>query len=375
MFTYKKLSGEYMADKRDYYEALGIAKSASDDEIKKAYRKLAKKYHPDVNKNNKTAESKFKEVSEAYEILSDGSKKSRYDQYGHAGVDPQYGGGAGGFGGGFGGFDDIDLGDIFGSFFGGGSQRRSSNAPRKGETIHLEMMISFEEAAFGCEKEITINRVENCDDCSGSGAKKGTSPTTCPNCGGTGQVKTAQRTPLGVFQSTSTCSSCSGKGKIINDPCNTCRGNGKIRKSHKLSVKIPGGIDDGQSIPLIITIGIRPHPLFTRQGFDVICEMPISFTQASLGDKLTVPTIDGKIEYSIPEGTQTGTIFRMKGKGITHLNGRGKGDQYVKVNIEVPRHLTQAQKQLLREFDASYTDENLSERSSFWDKVKTFFSS
>ncbi len=379
--------------KRDYYEVLGLSKNASDDEIKKAYRKYAKKYHPDVNKNNKEAEGKFKEVSEAYEILSDGSKKSKYDQFGHAGVDPQYGAGAGGFGGGFGGgFEDIDLGDIFGSFFGGGfggSSRSRNNAPRKGDTIHLEQMISFEEAAFGCEKEISINRIENCDTCGGTGAKKGTAPTTCSTCGGTGQVKTAQRTPLGVFQSTATCSTCNGKGKIISEPCNTCHGNGKVRKPHKVSVKIPAGIDDGQSISLrgqgsagtnggptgdvIITIGIRPHPLFTRQGYDVLCEIPISFAQAALGDKLIVPTIDGKVEYSIPEGTQSGTIFRMKGKGITALNGRGKGDQYVTISVEVPRNLTSRQKEILREFDDSYTDENSAHRKGFWDKVKDMF--
>lgn len=383
-----------MADKRDYYEVLGVSKGASDDEIKKAYRKLAKKYHPDLNKNNDEAAEKFKEAGEAYEVLSDNTKRQKYDQFGFAGVDPSYGGGAGGAGfGGFGGFEDMDLGDIFGSFFGGGfGGGRSSarkNAPRKGESIRKTIMISFEEAAFGCQKDVEIERIENCDECGGSGAKKGTSAETCSNCHGTGQIQQSQRTPLGVFSTTAACPKCHGSGKIITSPCSKCGGTGKMRKKRKLSVTIPAGIDDGQSISLrgqgcsgtnggpsgdvLITIGIRPHPIFTRQGYNVYCSVPVSFAQAALGDKLIVPTIDGKIEYNMPEGTQPGTVFRMRGKGIQSLNGRGCGDQFVTVNIEVPKKLTNKQKELLRDFESLSTDENHEQKKSFkdtWNRIK-----
>ena len=382
-----------MADKRDYYEVLGVSKGASDDEIKKAHRKLAKKYHPDLNRDNPEAAEKFKELNEAYEVLSDKDKRAKYDQFGFAGVDPNYGAGQGGFGGGFGGFDMGDLGDIFGSFFGGGfggsSSRSRRNAPQRGETLQQRIMLSFEEAAFGCEKEITINRTESCDECGGTGAEKGTSVETCSNCHGSGVVMQTQRTPLGMFQTQGACPNCRGTGKIIRKPCKKCGGTGKMRKSRTLKVKIPAGIDDGQSIQLrgqgnagvnggpsgdvIVTISIRPHPLFTRDGNNVICEIPISFPHAALGDTLQVPTIDGKVEYTIPEGTQTGTVFRLRGKGIQNVNGRGRGDQYVRVNIEVPTHLTDHQKHLLRDFEASTTDENQTQRKGFWDKVKDAF--
>lgn len=377
-----------MADKRDYYEVLGVSKSASDDEIKKAHRKLAKKYHPDLNRDNPEAAEKFKELNEAYEVLSDSSKRAKYDQFGFAGVDPSYGGGGAG---GYGGFDMGDIGDIFESFFGGGfggGSSRSSrrNAPQRGETISKTVMLSFEEAAFGCEKELTIDRISTCDDCGGSGAEKGSSAQTCPNCGGSGTVTQAQRTALGVFQTQTTCPNCQGKGKIIKKPCPKCAGMGRVRKQHKLKVNIPAGIDDGQSIQLrgqgnaginggptgdlIVTIGIRPHPVFQRDGANVICEIPISFAQATLGDTLQVPTIDGQVEYKIPEGTQTGTVFRLKNKGIQNINGRGRGDQYVKVNIEVPKNLSSEQKKVLRHFEEMTTGANLSQRESFWDKVK-----
>ncbi len=382
-----------MADKRDYYDVLGVAKGASDDEIKKAHRKLAKKYHPDLNRDNPDAAEKFKELNEAYEVLSDSDKRSRYDQFGFAGVDPNYGAGQGGFGGGFGGgFDMGDLGDIFGSFFGGGfggSSRSRRNAPQRGETIQQRIMLSFEEAAFGCEKEITINRTESCDACDGTGAEKGSTVETCSRCHGSGMVTQTQRTPLGMFQSQAPCPECRGTGKIIRKPCKKCSGTGKSRNSRTLKVKIPAGIDDGQSIQLrgqgnagsnggpsgdvIVTISIRPHPIFTREGNNVVCEIPISFPQAALGDTLQVPTIDGKVEYTIPEGTQTGTVFRLRGKGIQNVNGRGRGDQYVRVNIEVPTRLTEHQKKLLRDFESSTTDENQVQRKSFWDKVKDAF--
>ena len=380
-----------MADKRDYYEVLGVQKGASEDEIKRSYRRLARKYHPDLNKDNPEAADKFKEVNEAYEVLSDKDKRAKYDQFGFAGVDPSYGGGAGA--GGFGGFDMGDLGDLFGSFFGGGfgggrSQRR--NAPQRGESIRQNVILSFEEAAFGCEKEISVNRIETCDECGGTGAAKGTSAETCPNCRGTGTVTQTQRTPLGMFQTQSACPNCRGTGKIIRKPCPKCGGQGRVRKSRKFKVNIPAGIDDGQSIQqrgqgnagvnggpagdLFVTVSIRPHPIFTREGQDVYVEIPISFTQAALGDTLRVPTIDGRVEYKVPEGTQTGTVFRMKGKGIQNVNGRGRGDQYVRVNIEVPKNLSEKQKRLLREFEETSTDENQSRRKSFWDKVKDAFS-
>lgn len=381
-----------MADKRDYYEVLGVAKGASDDEIKKAYRKLAKKYHPDVNKDNPEAAEKFKEASEAYEVLSDSSKRSKYDQFGFAGVDSNYG--AGGQGGGFGGFDMGgfgDLGDIFSSMFGGGfggSRQSRQNAPRRGETIRKSVILTFEEAAFGCDKEITLDRLETCPDCSGSGAAKGTSPETCSYCHGTGTVTQQQRTPLGIFNSTGPCPKCGGKGKVIKTPCKKCSGQGRIRAQKKLSVHLPAGIDDGQSVQLrgqggsginggpdgdvLVTVGIRPHPIFTRDGYDVLCEIPITFAQAALGDTLQVPTIDGKIEYKVPEGTQTGTTFRMRGKGIQRVNSTGRGDQYVRVNIEVPRNLSDTQKKLLREFESNTSENNFKERKTFREQFEQF---
>lgn len=384
-----------MADnKRDYYEVLGVSKGATDDEIKKAYRKLAKKYHPDLNKDNPEAAEKFKEIGEAYEILSDKDKRARYDQFGFAGVDPNYGAGqGGGFGGGFG-FEDVDLGDIFGSFFGGGfggggSRTNRANAPRQGESIRRTVMLSFEEAAFGCEKEIEIERVEQCTECGGTGAEKGYTPETCSNCHGTGTVKQTQRTPFGAFSSTGPCPNCRGTGKIIKKPCKKCRGTGQERRSRKLSVKIPAGIDDGQSVALrgqggagvnggpagdvIVTVSIRPHPLFQRDGYDVWCEVPISYAQACLGDKLIVPTIDGKVEYTMPAGTQPGTVFRMRGKGIQAVNGRGRGDQFVKVTLEVPKNLSDHQKELLRKLEDSDTAQNHPQRKSFRDKMKDLF--
>ena len=365
-----------MADqnKRDYYEVLGVEKNASDAEIKKAYRKLAMKYHPDQNPGDKTAEEKFKEINEAYEVLSDADKKARYDQYGFAGVDPNFNpnAGFGGFGGG--GFGFGDLGDIFGDFFGGGTASSSGRrrGPAKGQNVVSEIEISFEDAAFGCEREITFSRIETCSTCHGTGAKEGTSPQTCSYCHGTGTVRTQQNFMGMTMQS--------------NQPCPKCGGQGRVRKTRKFKVNIPAGIDDGQSIQqrgqgnagvnggpagdLFVTVAIRPHPIFTRNGPDVHVDIPISFAQAALGDTLQVPTIDGRIEYKIPEGTQTGTTFSMRGKGIQNVNGRGRGDQYVRVNIEVPKNLSDKQKKLLREFEETSTDENQIKRKSFWDKVK-----
>ncbi|MGM9538268.1 MAG: molecular chaperone DnaJ [Candidatus Onthomonas sp.] len=362
-----------MADKRDYYEVLGVDRSASADEIKRAYRKLAKKYHPDMNPGDKEAEAKFKEVNEAYEILSDDQKKARYDQFGFAGVDPNYGAGAGGgFGAGFDG--DVDLGDIFNSFFGGGfggsgfgggSARR--NAPQKGQTLRASVRLTFEEAAFGCDKEINISRIENCPDCHGSGCAGGSQPETCPNCRGMGTVQVQQRTPFGVMSTSQTCGQCGGTGKIIKNPCPTCKGKGAIRRNKKITVKIPAGIDDGQavSIPnqghagrnggpngdLLVAVELIPHAYFERDGSDVLYKHTISFAQAALGAEVEIPTIDGKVKYNIPAGTQPGSTFRLRGKGIPSVRGGMRGDQYVTVNVQVPTNLNAAQKEALRAFD------------------------
>ena len=376
-------------NKRDYYEVLGVQKGASEEEIKKAYKKMARKYHPDLNPGDKDAEEKFKEVNEAYEVLSDSEKKARYDQFGFAGVDPNFGAGGGGYGGGAG-FDFGDLGDIFGSFFGGGfgggQTRRNPNAPQRGESIRMNLTISFEEAAFGCEKELTIDRYESCETCRGSGAAPGTSPETCPDCGGSGVVQTRRQTPMGVFASTAPCSRCGGRGKIIKEPCKDCRGSGMVRRRRKIQASVPAGIDNGQTISirgqghagknggpagdLLVTITVRPHELFRREGTSVLCEAPITFPQAVLGAELEIPTIDGKVKYDIPEGTQSGTTFRLKGKGIPALNGRGRGDQYVTVYIETPRNLNREQKEALKKFAEAVGENNYEERKSFFRKFK-----
>ena len=373
-----------MAEKRDYYEVLGIQKGASEDEIKKAYKKLARKYHPDMNPGDKEAEEKFKEVNEANEVLSDPEKKARYDQFGFAGVDPNYGAGAGGgaYGGGF---DFGDLGDIFGSFFGGGfggGQRRNPNAPQRGESIRASVSVSFTEAAFGCEKSVTLERSEQCPTCKGNGCAPGTTPEICPDCHGTGTVQTRRQTPMGVFASNGPCRKCGGTGRLIHQPCPDCRGTGAVRKRKTIKVSIPAGIDHGQTISLrgqgnagknggpagdlLITVMVQPHELFHRDGVDVFCEAPITFAQAVLGAELEIPTIDGKVKYSIPEGTQTGTVFRLKGKGIPVLNGRGRGDQYVTVTIETPRNLNKEQKEALRRFSETLGESNYEKRKSFF---------
>ena len=373
--------------KRDYYEVLGVQKGASDAEIKKAYRKLAKENHPDLNPGDAAAEARFKEANEAYEILSDSDKRARYDQFGFAGVDPNYGAG-GGFGGGFdGGFDFGDLGDIFGSFFGGGfggGGGRTRNGPQRGESIQMRVNLTFEEAAFGCEKEITVERIEQCETCHGSGAAAGTSPETCPNCHGSGQVQQRRQTPMGVFATTGPCPQCGGKGKIIKTPCDKCGGNGQVRRRKTMKVNIPAGIDHGQTVSLrsqgnagknggpagdlLLVISIAPHQFFRRDGIHVYCDASITFTQAVLGGELEIPTIDGKVKYEIPEGTQTGTTFRLRGKGIPQVNGRGRGDQYVTVNIETPRNLNREQKEALRKFSESLGEGDHEEKKGFFNK-------
>ncbi len=372
--------------KRDYYEVLGVAKSASADEIKKAYRKLAKANHPDLNPGDAAAEARFKEANEAYEVLSDENKRAKYDQFGHAGVDPNFGAGGGGFGGGFG-FEDFDLGDIFGSFFGGGGGRASNrNAPRQGESLRASLVISFEEAAFGCEKEISLTRSEKCPNCNGSGAEGDSGVETCPNCHGTGVVKTTHRTPFGAMSSTAACPHCRGEGKIIKNPCKKCHGSGKVKSTRKLKVNVPAGIDDGQTISLrgegnagtnggpngnlLISISVRPHEFLTRDGTSILCEVPITFTQAALGAEIEVPTLDGKVKYTVPEGTQTGTVFRLRGKGVPNLHTSGRGDQFVRVNVEVPKDLNSEQKELLRKFAESLGERGYKEHKSFFDKLK-----
>lgn len=389
-----KLVNHMPEQKRDYYEVLGVSKGASDDEIKKAYRKLAKKYHPDMNPGDKEAEAKFKEVNEAYSVLSDEQKRARYDQFGHAGVDPNYG--AGGPGGPFGGFDmgDIDLGDIFGSFFGGGGfggfggggARR--NGPQKGESLRANLTITFEEAAFGCEKELSLNRTEECDECHGSGCQPGTTAETCPDCRGTGVVRVQQRTGGFAFSSTAACTRCRGTGKIIHSPCKSCGGSGSVKKSKRITVTIPAGIDDGQAVSLrgqgnagknggpagdlIVGVRVKPHPQFRRDGTTVLYEQPVSFFQAAMGAELEIPTIDGKVKYTLPAGTQTGTTFRLRGKGIPELRGRGRGDQYVTIRVQVPTSLNSEQKEALRAF-AQTMGEEVPEESGlkgFFDKRK-----
>ena len=373
-------------NKRDYYEVLGVAKGASEDEIKKAYKKMARKYHPDLNPGDKDAEEHFKEVNEAYEVLSDPDKKARYDQYGHAGVDPNFGAGAGFDGS----FDFGDLGDIFGSFFGGGfgggGRRTNPNAPQRGESIRMSLAISFEEAAFGCEKAVTVERMEQCETCHGNGCAPGTTPEVCPDCRGTGQVQVRRQTPMGVFATSSPCPKCGGKGQIIHQPCKDCHGSGTVRRRKTIQASIPAGIDNGQTISirgqgnagknggpagdLLITITVRPHELFRREGTRVLCEAPITFTQAVLGAELEIPTIDGKVKDTLPEGTQSGTTFRLKGKGIPSINGRGRGDQYVTVYIETPRNLNKEQKEALKKFAESVGESNYEERKKFFKKFK-----
>ena len=373
-------------EKRDYYEVLGVSKGASEDEIKRAYKKLARKYHPDMNPGDKEAEEKFKEVNEANEVLSDPDKKARYDQFGFAGVDPNYGAG-GGYGAG--GFDFGDLGDIFGSFFGGGfggGGQRRRNGPQRGESIRMSVSVDFIEAAFGCEKEVTVERSEQCPTCKGSGCAPGTTPEVCPDCHGSGAVTQSQRTPFGVMQTQAVCGKCRGTGKIIHQPCPDCHGSGRARKRKTVKVNIPAGIDNGQTISLrgqghagknggpngdlLITVMVKPHDIFRREGTSVFCEAPITFTQAVLGAEMEIPTIDGKVKYTIPEGTQTGTVFRLRGKGIPVLNGHGRGDQYVTVTIETPRGLNREQKEALKKFSETLGEGNYEKQRSFFKKFK-----
>ncbi len=383
-----------MAEKRDYYEVLGISKGASDDEIKKAYRKMAKQYHPDLHPDDPEAAEKFKEVNEANDILSDPQKRQRYDQFGHAGVDPSYGAGTGGMGG-FGGFsgEGFDFGDIFDTFFGGGmgggaARSTSANAPKRGADIAIALEISFMEACKGVTRQVEVNRSEVCDTCNGSGAKPGTSASTCSECHGTGQVRFQQRTILGAITSTRPCTKCGGKGKVITEPCPGCRGGGHVQKKQKIDIRVPAGIDDGQILrvpsqghtgfngggrgDLNARIIVKKDPLFERDGFDVLTEIPITYAQAVLGAEIVVPTIDGNVKYNIPEGTQPGTVFRLKGKGIQRLQREGRGDQKVRVILEVPKNLSKKQKEALMEYSDMLTEKNYEKQSGFFEKLKKF---
>lgn len=363
-----------MAEKRDYYEVLGVAKTASEDEIKSAYRKLAKKYHPDLNPGNAEAEAKFKEVNEAYGVLSDADKRAKYDQYGTA--DPQAGFGGGGFSGGFGGFGSGGFSggfeDIFENIFGGFTgSRRSNNAPEQGRDLRVDMELTFEEAAFGAKKEINLTREESCDECGGSGAAKGTTAEVCQACHGSGQVRTTQNTVFGSFSSTQQCTACHGTGRIIRTPCKKCGGKGRIRRARRISINVPAGIDNGQTITLrgegeqgkrggaagdlYVYFSVKPHKLFKRRGNDIYLEVAVSFANAALGAEITVPTLEDSIKYKIPEGTQPGTVFRIRGKGIKRLGGNDRGDMYITVGVEIPRRLSSKQKELLRAFDDSVT--------------------
>ena len=374
--------------KRDYYEVLGVAKTASDDELKKAYRKLAKQYHPDMNPGDKGAEAKFKEINEAYEVLSDKDKRSKYDQFGHAGVDPNFGGGGFGGYGDFGDFGDFGFGDILGDLLGGGFGGRSANrsGPQRGESLRAGVTISFEEAAFGCEKEISLTRLESCESCHGSGCAPGTTAEVCPDCRGSGTVRVQQRMGGMAFTSSAPCSRCRGTGKIIHQPCKSCGGGGNVRKQRKISVSIPQGINDKQAVSLrgqgnaganngpagdlIVEVRVKPHPYFQREGTSVLYECPVSFYQAAMGAELEIPTIDGKVKYTLPAGTQPGATFRLRGKGIPELRGRGRGDQYVTVQVRVPTSLTNQQRDALQAFAEAMGESAPSSGSP----VKDFFS-
>ena len=374
--------------KRDFYEILGVAKNASDEEIKKAYRKLAMKFHPDRNPDSKGAEDKFKEAKEAYEMLSDSQKREAYDRFGHAGVDPNVGGGGGSGFAGAGGFSDA-FGDIFGDIFGGGAGRARGGAQvYRGADLRYNLDISLEQAAHGFDTTIRVPSWDECDTCHGSGAKPGTSPTTCGTCGGHGQVRMQQ----GFFSIQQTCPKCHGTGKVIPDPCTTCSGSGRIKRNKTLEVKIPAGIDDGMRIrstgngepgmnggppgDLYVEIHIQQHAVFQRDGDDLHCEMPISFARAALGGEIEVPTLSGKVSFTVPEGTQTGKTFRLRGKGIKGVRSGFPGDLFCHVLIETPVKLTEKQKDLLREFEA-LTDaggpKHSPQSKSWMDKVKDFF--
>lgn len=369
--------------KRDYYEVLGVARDASPEEIKKAYRKLARKYHPDANKDDPGAADKFKEIAEAAAVLGDAERRAQYDRFGHAGPEGQ------GFDFDFGnaGFGDFGFGDIFEVFFGGGGRGRQG--PRKGQDLRYDLQLAFRDAAFGTERDIQVPRTEACERCEGSGAAPGTHPKTCPHCQGRGQVSVAQQTPFGRFVQTRPCEQCRGAGRIIETPCPECRGAGRVRRTRTLQVKVPAGVDDNFRLRLVgegeaglmggppgdlyVYIYVKPDEFFDREGNNVLCELPISFIQAALGDEVEVPTLDGKAVMRIPEGTQTGTTFRLRGRGVPYLNSSGRGDQLVRVRVVTPTRLNDKQKEQLREFGRQAGDKLHAEEKGFFKKIKDAF--
>lgn len=391
-----------MAEKRDYYEVLGLQKGASEDEIKKAFRKKARENHPDLHPDDPSYVEKFQEINEANEVLSDPQKRARYDQFGHAGIDPSYGGGGGMGGmGGFSGFSGMSgmsgMDDILENLFGGfgfgtssSSKRSSASSPKRGSDIHADVTLTFMEACHGKKQhELKVNRMCTCEACSGTGSDKGSSTEICPDCQGRGAVKVTQRTPFGMISSSKPCPHCGGKGKIIKNPCTKCRGVGRIRTQKTVSVDIPAGIDDRQTIRLsgqgdcganggpngdiLLSVHVKSHELFKREDYDIHCEIPVTYMNAVLGAEIIVPTIDGDVKYNINEGTQTGTVFRLKGKGIQRLQRTDRGDQYVKIVVEIPKNLTKKQKDLLKEFEDSLSEKNYEKRQGFFDKLKSMF--
>ncbi|TYO97248.1 molecular chaperone DnaJ [Desulfallas thermosapovorans] len=370
--------------KRDYYEVLGVSRDASPDEIKKAFRKLARQYHPDANKEDKNAAEKFKEINEAYEVLSNPEKRGAYDRFGHAATDGQFNGGFGGFGG----ADFGGIGDIFDMFFGGGGRQRR-NGPEPGADLRVDMELTFEEAAFGLEKDVKIPRTENCSTCGGSGAAPGTSKRNCDVCHGTGQIQYAQSTPFGRIVQSRTCDRCRGAGVIIEKPCPTCRGSGQVKRSRTIKVKIPAGVDTGSRLrlagegeiglrggppgDLFVYIYVQPHAVFKREGNHVIIDAEINFAQAALGDEISVPTLEGQAKLKVPEGTQSGTVLRMRNKGIPDVRGYGRGDQHVRIKVVTPTRLTSKQRELLREFGRIEGQKSRGADKGFFEKVKDAF--
>lgn len=382
-----------MADKRDYYEVLGVDKNVSDSDLKSAYRKKAKLYHPDLHPGDKEAEKNFKEVNEAYAVLSDSNKRQRYDQFGFAGVDPNYGGGGAGGGSYTTNIDFGDIGDIFGSFFGGmgggGGRRRSSAIP--GEDVYASVTLDFKEAVFGCKKTVTVRRKEKCDDCGGSGAAKGTQPQTCSKCKGTGVVRQVSQTIFGQMQTERPCPDCGGTGKIITNPCRACGGKGQVRKEKVVTINIPAGINNGNTLTmrgngdegikggpngdLNISVKVKPHPIFVRQGNDLCCDLPITLAQAVLGDTIKIPTLDGEpVSYKVPEGTQPNTVITFKGKGVPNINSpKNRGNLVVTLVVEIPKNLNTKQKDIIKHFDTETTGRSYEKNRSFWNKVKDIF--
>lgn len=376
-----------MADKRDYYEVLGVDRNATDADLKKVYRQLAREYHPDLHPDDPTAEEKFKEITEAYEVLSNPEKRNIYDQYGHDGLEN------GGMGAGAGGFSDVSeiLESLFGGMgmggmFGGGSRAANANAPRQGRDLSASVTLDFMEAVKGKSQTIQVHRMENCPDCKGSGSAGDSSAEICSECQGRGTVKATQRTPFGMISSSKPCPRCGGKGKVIKNPCQKCKGAGRVRVQKSITVNIPAGIDNGQTLSvggqgdvgtnggpngnLYVAVSVRPHPLYVREGYDIHCDIPITYAQAALGDEIIVPTIDGNVKYRISEGTQNGTVFRLRGKGVTRPNRNDRGDQYVKVFVEVPKNLNKKQKELITQLEASLETKNYAKREGFFKKLK-----